>query len=69
MPMGRTRIISVEGLIGFKLQGFANNATRICDLNDIRALIKMHRSSLNRDESHEHFALFNQSERLHELDG
>lgn len=26
-PMGRMRIIRVEGLIGFKLQGFVNDAT------------------------------------------
>jgi hypothetical protein len=27
-PMGRLHVISVEGLIGFKLQGFTNDATR-----------------------------------------
>ena len=27
-PMGRLRVISVEGLIGFKLQGYVNDATR-----------------------------------------
>jgi hypothetical protein len=31
--MGRMRIISVEGLIGFKLQGFVNDATRTRDLD------------------------------------
>ena len=66
-PMGRMRIISVEGLIGFKLQGFVNDATRTRDLDDIRALIKTHRTSLNMDELPEYFALFNQSELLHEL--
>ena len=68
-PMGRMRILSVEGLIGFKLQGFANDATRARDLDDIRALIKIHRTSLNTDELQEYFALFNQSELLHELIG
>ena len=68
-PMGLIRIISVEGLIGFKLQGFANDATRTRDLDDIRALIKIHRTSLNMDELQEYFALFNQSELLHELLG
>ena len=33
--MGRMRIISVEGLTGFKLQGFVNDATRTRDLDDI----------------------------------
>jgi hypothetical protein len=49
-PMGCMRIISVEGLIGFKLQGYVNDATRTRDLDDIRALLKMHRASLNMDE-------------------
>ena len=31
-PMGRMRIISLEGLIGFKLQSFVNDATRTHDL-------------------------------------
>ncbi len=68
-PMGRMRVISVEGLIGFKLQGFANDATRTRDLDDIRALFKIHRASLNMDEIREYFALFDQSELLHELLG
>ena len=67
--VGRMRIISVEGLIGFKLQGFANDATRTRDLDDIRALVKVHRTSLKMDELHEYFALFNQLELLHELLG
>ena len=57
----------IEGLIGFKLQGFVNDATRTRDLDDIRALLKIHRASLHMDELDEYFALFNQSELLHEL--
>ena len=68
-PMGRIRIISVEGLIGFKLQGFVNNATRTRDLDDIRALLKLHRTSLDMDELREYFALFNRTELLDELLG
>ena len=68
-PMGRMRIISVEGLIGFKLQGFVNDATRTRDLDDIRALLKIHRNSLNMDELREYFVLFNKSEFLNELLG
>jgi hypothetical protein len=66
-PMGRMRIISVEGLIGFKLQGYVNDATRTRDLDDIRALLKMHRASLNMDELCEYFELFNKPDLLHEL--
>ena len=67
--MGRLRIISVERLIGFKLQGFVNDATRTRDLDDIRALLKMHRTSLDMGELHEYFAMFNKPELLNELLG
>ena len=66
-PMGRLRIISVEGLIGFKLQGFVNDATRTRDLDDIRALLKIHRASINMAELSEYFALFNKPGLLNEL--
>ena len=68
-PMGRMRIVSVEGLIGFKLQGFVNDATRTRDLDDIRALLKIHRTSLNMDELREYFTLFNKPKLLDELLG
>ncbi len=68
-PMGRMRIISVEGLIGFKLQGFANDAKRTRDLDDIRSLLKIHHASLNMYEVREFFALFNRPELLNELLG
>ncbi len=68
-PLGRMRIISVEGLIGFKLQGFVNDATRTRDLDDIRALMKIHHASLDVDELREYFALFNKPELLNELLG
>ena len=68
-PMGRMRIISVEGLIGFKLQGFVNDATRTRDLDDIRALLKIHRNSLNTKELCEYFALFEKPGLLNELLG
>ena len=68
-PMGRMRIISIEGLIGFKLQGFVNDATRARDLDDIRALLKIHRASLDMDELREYFALFDKAELLNELLG
>lgn len=68
-PMGRMRIISVEGLIGFKLQAFVNDASRTRDLDDIRALLKLHRTSLDMDELREYFALFNRPEFLDELLG
>ncbi len=66
-PMGRIRIISVEGLIGFKLQGIVNDPTRTRDLDDIRALLKVHRASIDLIELREYFSLFNKSELLDEL--
>ena len=59
----------MEGLIGFKLQGFVNDATRTRDVDDIRALLKIHRTSLNMDELREYFALFNHPELLNEMLG
>ncbi len=66
-PMGRLRVVSVEGLIGFKLQGYVNDATRTRDLDDIRALVKIHRATLDRAQLREYFALFNRLELLNEL--
>lgn len=66
-PMGRLRVISVEGLIGFKLQGHVNDPSRTRDLDDIRALLKTHRNSVNMDELRGYFALFDKADLLHEL--
>ncbi len=43
---GHLRVIGAEGLIGFKLQGLANNPKHLRDLDGIRALIRNNRSSL-----------------------
>lgn len=51
------------------VQGYVNDATRTRDLDDIRALLKIHRASLDLDELREYFALFNRPELLHELLG
>ena len=68
-PLGHLRVVSVEGLIGFKLQGYANDATRTRDLNNIRALVQVqvHRASLDITQLREYFALFDQQKLLHEL--
>lgn len=66
-PMGRLRVVSVEGLIGFKLQGYVNDATRTRDLDDIGALVKIHRATLDMAQLREYFALFNRLELLNEL--
>lgn len=66
-PMGRLRVISVEGLIGFKLQGYVNDPRRTRDLDDIRALVQRHHATLNLAELREYFALFQQEEFFREL--
>lgn len=46
-----------------------NDATRTRDLDDIRALLKMHRAALDMDELREYFSLFDRSELLDEFLG
>lgn len=65
--MGPLRVVSAEGLIGFKLQALVNNPTRTRDLDDIRALLRAQRGRLNMPEVQEYFALFDCKEMLDEL--
>lgn len=50
---GEVRVVSIEGLIGLKLQGFVNNSRRTQDLEDIKALIAANRQALKMDEVRE----------------
>lgn len=65
--LGDLRVISTEGLIGFKLQGLANDPRRTQDLEDIRALLRANRSKLDMAEVREYFHLFNRDALLNEL--
>ncbi len=65
--LGSLRVISAEGLIGFKLQAWVNNPTRTRDLDDIRALLRAQRDRLNMAEIREYFALFDRRDLLDEL--
>jgi hypothetical protein len=65
--MGRLRVIRAEGLIAFKLQGLVNDARRTQDLEDIRALLRANRGTLNMDEIREYFRLFDREPLLDEL--
>ena len=65
--MGRLRVISAEGLIGFKLQALTNNPSRTQDIEDIRALLRVHRVRLNMQEVTGYFELFGQMELMNEL--
>jgi predicted nucleotidyltransferase len=64
---GEVRVVSTEGLIGLKLQGFANNPRRTQDLEDIKALIAANRHALKMDEVREYFRLFNREALLEEI--
>jgi hypothetical protein len=42
---GLLHVVSAEGLIGLKLQGYVNNPRRTRDLEDIRSLIAANRAN------------------------
>lgn len=65
--LGRMRVVSAEGLIGFKLQAYVNNPKRTRDIEDIRSLLRANRGSLNMDEVRSYFGLFGREELLNEL--
>jgi hypothetical protein len=65
--MGTLRVISAEGLIGFKLQAWVNNPSRTRDLEDIRALLRAQRARLNMSELRDYFLLFDRTEMLDAL--
>ncbi|HEV2702534.1 MAG TPA: hypothetical protein VGV09_12935 [Steroidobacteraceae bacterium] len=65
--LGELRVISTEGLIGFKLQGLVNDPRRTQDLEDIRALLKVNRTRLDLAEVREYFRLFDRDSLLDEL--
>jgi hypothetical protein len=65
--MGRLRVVSAEGLIGFKLQAFVNNPKRTQDIEDIRTLLRANRDTLNMDEVKRYFVLFEREPLFNEL--
>ena len=65
--LGTLRVVSAEGLIGFKLQGFVNDPRRTQDLEDIRALIRANRASLDMAEVREYFRIFDREPLLDEI--
>ncbi|MGC8517746.1 MAG: hypothetical protein ACP5P4_04360 [Steroidobacteraceae bacterium] len=65
--LGELRVISGEGLIGFKLQGIANDPRRTQDLEDIRALLRANRGRLDMAEVREYFRLFDREPLLNDL--
>lgn len=65
--LGDLRVISTEGLIGFKLQGLVNDPRRTQDGEDIRALLRANRTKLDMEEVREYFRLFDRMDLLDEF--
>jgi hypothetical protein len=69
---GALRVVSAEGLIGFKLQALTNDPRRTQDLADIRALLRANRHEMDHSELREYFRLFDRDalmdELLHEIE-
>jgi predicted nucleotidyltransferase len=66
-PLGELRVVSAEGLIGFKLQALVNDPHRTQDLEDIRALLRANRATLDIDQVRGYFHLFERESLLDEL--
>ncbi len=60
-------VVTVEGLIGLKLQAVTNDPRRAQDLLDIRSLIDKHRANLNLTQLRDYFLLFDKGELYGEL--
>ena len=66
-PRGDLRVVRAEGLIGFKLQGLVNDPRRTQDLEDIRALLRANRATLDIEQVRGYFRLFEREPLLDEL--
>ncbi|MBL8297281.1 MAG: hypothetical protein JNN30_02935 [Rhodanobacteraceae bacterium] len=65
--VGSIRVVSVEGLVGFKLQALHNDPSRLRDVDDIRELLRLNGSQLDLDQIREYFTLFDRQEWLQQL--
>ncbi len=65
--LGELRVVSLEGMIGFKLQALVNDPRRTQDLEDIRAMLRANLPNLKIDEVREYFGLFGRESLLDEL--
>ena len=66
-PFGKLRVVGLEGLIAFKLQGFVNDPRRTQDLEDIRALLRVNRDRVDLPAVREYFRLFNREPLLDQI--
>jgi hypothetical protein len=66
-PFGELRVVSLEGLIAFKLQGLVNDPRRTQDLEDIRALLRANQDRVSVPALRDYFRLFDKEAFLDEL--
>ena len=66
-PVGELRVVSLEGLIAFNLQGLVNDPRRSQDLEDIRALLAANRETVDLTLVRHYFRLFDKEDLLDEL--
>lgn len=64
---GSLRVIGLEGLIAFKLQGLVNDPRRTQDLEDIRALLRANPDTVNLVTVRKYFRLFDREQLLDEM--
>ena len=60
-------VVTVEGLIGLKLQALTNDPRRVQDGVDIRNLIEKHNADLNLTQLYDYFLLFDKTALYDEL--
>jgi hypothetical protein len=65
--LGPLPVISLEGLIAFKLQGYVNDPDRRRDLEDIRGLLRANRATIDLARVRDYFRLFDREALLDEL--
>ncbi|MBL8199574.1 MAG: hypothetical protein JNK40_01260 [Chromatiales bacterium] len=66
-PFGSLRVIGLEGLIAFKLQGLVNDPRRTQDLEDIRALLRANQDTVRLEIVREYFRLFEKESLLDDI--
>ena len=64
---GELRVVSLEGLIGFKLQGLVNDPRRTQDLEDVRALLRANKDTVNMNVVRGYFRLFEKEALLDDI--
>lgn len=61
------KVVTVEGLIGLKLQALTNDPRRVQDLLDISKLVEKHRAKLDLPQLYDYFLLFDKAALYEEL--